>query len=232
MNLAKLLGKTPVPASLIPIALAALQDAEKRARGLLWAKWKVRLFKAGKIAKMLTWQSERLIDVRPDLLDQDIAPMGNITAHGDNVPWNDATHRPEPGQWLNEDPTSGEYQRAVEACYWSKGNHPRSTKARKDWYRRNAGEGLAYRLGMPVDVSAGADSVQVWRNADDTIQLRRCGEAWQLTAFRPLIGRFGLNVRVGYEIDNVFRDGVQQWYPIPGFDLRAPLTYSVLPGRG
>lgn len=100
MNIDKLIAKTTLPASLQASAVDALQDAEKRARGLLWAKWKVRLFMAGKISKMLAWKSERL------------------------------------------------------------------------------------------------------------------------------------NVRVGYEIDNVFRDGVQQWYPIPGYDLRAPLTYSVLPGRG
>ncbi|QMV74135.1 hypothetical protein HS961_15525 [Comamonas piscis] len=232
MNIAKLIAKTTLPASLQADAVAALQDAEKRARGLLWAKCKVRLFKAGKISKMLTWESERLIDVRPDLLDWDVAPMINITAHGDNVPWDPATGKPEPGQWLNKDPNSEEYKQAVAANYWCPGEHARSDKSHKAQYRRNAGEGRAYRLGMPVDVSAGPDAVQVWRNGDDTIQLRRCGDAWQLTAFRPLLGRFGLNVRVGYEIDNVFRDGVQQWYPIPGYDLRAPLTYSVLPGRG
>lgn len=40
-------------------------------------------------------------------------------------------------------------------------------------------------------------------------------------------------VRVGYEISNLWResDGAQLWFPIPGADLRAPVTWSVLPGR-
>lgn len=37
MNIAKLIAKTTLPASLQADAVAALQDAEKRARGLLWA---------------------------------------------------------------------------------------------------------------------------------------------------------------------------------------------------
>lgn len=227
MNIAKLIAKTNMPAELQPLAIAAFKEADKRSDGLMWGKWKVRLFKAGKIAKMLDWTDERLIAVNPDMLDSDICPMGNITAHGDNVPWNPATRRPEPGQWLNRDPVSDEYKAAVEACYWCEGSHPRSKKARKAWYRRNAGEGLAYRLGLPVSADM---PVQEYTGGGVTVL--RCGDAWQLTAFKRIVGRFGLHVRVGYEIDNVFRDGVQQWYPIPGFELRAPLTYSVLPGRG
>ena len=42
-----------------------------------------------------------------------------------------------------------------------------------------------------------------------------------------------MRVRIGYEIDNVMRDdGTQLWFPIPGHDLRAPITWSVIPCRG
>ena len=138
-----------------------------------------------------------------------------------------ATGRPEPGQWLNTDPESLEYQEAVKACYWSHGNHPRSKRARKDWYRRNAGEYRAWRLGLQV---GGADEVQQWSGGGVTVL--RSGKAWQITAFRKLLGGLGLKTRIGYEIDNVYKGGVQQWYPIPGHELRAPLTWSLLPGKG
>lgn len=225
MNVEKLLKKAGVPAELLPEAIACLRKADHDSNGLMWAKWRVRLFKAGQIAKQLSWERERLIDVRPDLADWDIAPMLNITAHGDNLPWNPATGRPEPGQWLDANPESMEYQAAVKDCYWSRGNHPRSKKARKDWYRRNAGEYRAWRLGIPVSA---AMPVEQWSAGGVTVL--HCGTAWQLKSFKKLVAGFGLKTRIGYEIDNVFKNGVQQWYPIPDHDLRAPLTWSVLPG--
>ena len=80
MNLQKHLQAAGVPESLRAQAIACLREADKLSDGLTWAKWKVRLFKAGKIAKLLPWGAERLIDVRPDLADWDIAPAVNITA--------------------------------------------------------------------------------------------------------------------------------------------------------
>lgn len=225
MNLLKHLQVAGVPDHYHPAALEALEGARERAKGLTWAKWKVRLFKAGQIAKLLPWSAERLVDVRPDLADWDIAPMGNITAHGDNVPWVNTSEgvRPAPGQWL--DPKDDQ---AVAANYWLRGTHPRSPESRKAWYRRNAGEYRAWRLGAPVDLTTG---VQVWRGNGSTVY--RCGDAWQVVAqdkllFIPVV------VRVGYEISNLWResDGAQLWFPIPGADLRAPVTWSVLPGRG
>lgn len=224
MNLLKHLQAAGVPGHYHTAAIAALEGARDRAQGLAWAKWKVRLFKAGKIAKLLPWSAERLVDVRPDLADWDIAPMVNITAHGDNVPWVETPEggRPAPGQWL--DPADPQ---AVTANYWLPGTHPRSPESRKAWYRRNAGEYRAWRLGAPVDLSKG---VQVWRGNGSTVY--RCGDAWQVIAqdkflFIPIV------VRIGYEISNLWResDGAQLWFPIPGADLRAPVTWSVLPGR-
>lgn len=220
MNLAKYLQDAGVPANLHPEALACLDAADNRSDGLLWHKIKVRLIRAGKISKLLQWEAERLRDVRPDLADWDIAPMLNVTAHGDNVPWPNG--RPAPGQWL--DPADAQ---AVAANYWLPGTHPRSPESRKAWYRRNAGEYRAWRLGVPVDLSKG---VQVWRGNGSTVY--RCGDAWQVIAqdkflFIPIV------VRIGYEISNIWResDGAQLWFPIPGADLRAPVTWSVLPGR-
>ncbi|MCO5355050.1 hypothetical protein [Acidovorax kalamii] len=224
MNYIKHLRAAGVPDHYHPAAIAALEGARERAQGLTWAKWRVRLFKAGKIARLLPWGAERLVDVRPDLADWDIAPMVNITAHGDNVPWAETPEggRPAPGQWL--DPADPQ---AVAANYWLPGTHPRSTESRKAWYRRNAGEHRAWSLGVPVDLSTG---VQVWRGNGSTVY--RCGDAWQVIAqdkflFIPVV------VRVGYEISNLWResDGAQLWFPIPGADLRAPVTWSVLPGR-
>ena len=46
-----------------------------------------RLFYTKKISKLIPWEAERLIDVKPELAYMDIAPMINITAHGDNATW-------------------------------------------------------------------------------------------------------------------------------------------------
>lgn len=35
--------------------------------------------------------------------------------------------------------------------------------------------------------------------------------------------------RIGYEIDNLWNGKEQAWYPIAGHELKAPLTWSVLP---
>lgn len=220
MNIVKYLAAAGVPAHLHTEAVACLEEARERASGLTWAKWKVRLFKAGQISRLLTWGDERLIDVRPDLADWDIAPMVNITAHGDNVPWPDG--RPAPGAWLDD---TGE---ARAANYWCKGEHPRSQKSRKAWYRRNAGEYRAWRLGAPVDP---AQPVQVWRGVGVTV--RRHNGAWMVLATDRWLGLLPVRVRIGYEIDNVLRDdGIRLWFPIQGHDLRAPVTWSVLPALG
>ena len=226
MDLESLLTQAGVPARLLPDALASLEMARARSRGLLWSKWKVRLFKAGKIARLLPWSAERLIDVRPDLADWDIAPAVNITAHGDNAGWvmTPDGYRPAPGRWMSQDPESEEYKQAVAANYWCEGEHPRSTKSRKAWYRRNAGEYRAWRLGAPVDL----DDVQTWHANGVTVY--QCGAAWEIVAQDKWLGIIPVRVRVGFEIDNLFQGGVQAWYPIAGHELRAPLTWSVLPG--
>ncbi|WP_441280551.1 hypothetical protein [Tardiphaga sp. 862_B3_N1_1] len=230
MNVEKLVAKTNAPADVQAAAVEALNEARKRAKGLTWAKWKVRLCEHKDIAKLLTWDSERLIDVDPSLIDKDIAPVINITCYGDHIGWNDATGKPEPGTWMDKDPASADYQDAV-AKTKAKGYlgvHPRSDKFHAWWYLRNAGEGRAWRLGAPVDMP---NRPAVYTGKD--VILIHSGQAWQLFAFRKLIGNFGIKTRIGYEIDNVWRfdNNLQGHYPVPGWQLRAPLSCTVLPGK-
>jgi len=235
IDLNKALAVAGVPEHLHAEAIACLQEAEVRARGLLRHKLKVRLLCAGKIAKLLPWAAERLVDVRPDLADWDIAPMVNITAHGDNGPWDDTPGggRPIAGYWLNRDPASAEYQHAVAGNYWCKGEHPRSAKSRKAWYRRNGGELRAWRLGMPVTP---ADVPTVWQGQAGKLWAKACrtpGGVWILITQRRVVGACGFKSRLGFEIDNVFggRYAPQLWYPAPGFELRAPVAWSTVPGK-
>ena len=225
MNTPELLARSGVPAELRADAVRCIDEAKSRATGLLWHKVKVRYLRAPEIADLLPWGAERLIDVRPDLADWDVAPMVNITAQGDNAPWIPTPDggRPAPGRWLNSDPASDEYQNAVEANYWLPGTHPRSPESREAWYRRNGGEYRAWRLGCQVDL---ADGVHTW--AADGVTVMRCGGAWLVKhsrSFGPLV----LETRCGYEIDNLQVAGRQAWYPVAGHDLRAPVTWSTVP---
>ena len=67
------------------------------------------------------------VELDPKYLEHDIAPMINITVHGDNGPW---VETPEGGRpienWaLNTDPESEEYKQSVKDNYWCKGEHQR-----------------------------------------------------------------------------------------------------------
>ncbi len=221
-----------VPESLHSEAIASLNAADFKRTGLTWAKWKVRLFRAGKIADLLDWNDERLCIKHPELCDWDIAPMLNVTAHGDNGPWTPDGARPLANYWRNADPQSAEYQAAVEANYWLPGTHPRSKESRKAWYRRNAGEYEAYMRGAPIDPAQG---FEIWRGSAgkrNAVAWRCCG-AWLVKTSTRLLGPLHLNGRHGYEIDNVFSGDYtpQMWWPIDGYALRAPVTWSTLPGR-
>jgi hypothetical protein len=236
-DLAQALRIAGVPDDLHAPALAVLHEAETRSNGLTLAKWKVRLFRAGAIAKLMPWQANRLLEVKPEWARYDIAPMLNITGHGDNGPWvfpeggDITTGRPIQDYWLNQDPASDEYQLAVGKCYWCPGSHPRSPKARKAWYRRNGGEFEAWSRGMPVDTT---QPVQRWAGQSGRLSVTvvRCGNAWIVNTDRSLIGNLALQGRYGYEIDNVMcgQDAPQMWYPIPGYELRAPVAWVTVPG--
>jgi hypothetical protein len=214
-------------------ATACLLEAKDRTTGLLLHKLHARLLMAGKIAKALPWEAERLLTYRPGLSAFDIEVAKNITCNGDGADWDEATKLPYEGHYLNPDPESDDYKAAVAACYWAKGHHPRSYEARKAWYLRNAGAYRAYELGQKVDIKG--DGVNTWKGRDGnlTVNVYQCGTAWQINATRKIIGRLAVKTRIGYEITNVWNEAnnLQAWYPIPGYDLKAPVTWSILPSR-
>lgn len=229
MNHTEHLQIAGVPAELHPEALAALAKAQQARKGLTAAKLKIRLFKAGKIAKLLAWEDERLCLKHPELATWDIAPMLNITAHGDNGPWVDTPEggRPVSSYWLNKDPESAEYKEAVAKNYWCPGQHPRSKTSRKAWYRRNGGEFLAWQRGQAIDK---ANPVQEWTGTQEKLQVTvvRSGSAWIVKTRKQLLGKLVLTGRYGFEADNVFcgPGRSQAWFPIDNHELRAPATWG------
>lgn len=231
MDIDKLLEIAGLPPNRSWEASNCLLFAEKRKKGLLWHKIKARYLMAGKIAKALPWEAERLIEVKPEWKAYDIEPMLNITAQGDNAPWVETIQggRPIEGHWLNLNPESQDYKNAVASCYWCPGRHPRSYEARKAWYRRNGGAYRAYELGLEVDLSQG---VEVWsgKSGKLSVKVYRCGDVWQLNATRKLFGRLSVKKRIGFEITNVWneKENLQAWYPIKDHVLKAPVTWSVL----
>lgn len=228
MNITTYLQLARVPAPLWLDAQKAIDDAYAATGGTLgrvfWRKHFVRLFRAGKIASLLAWEDNRLIDKHPELAEWDIAPVRNVTCNGDNMPWDETGPVAQP--WINADPESADYQLAVQRNYWLPGTHPRSPEARKAWYRRNACEYVAWQRGMPVGTS-----VQEW--TANGITVLRSGDAWQITGTRKLFGPIRLKVDIGYEVANVFvRSGGkwgQGWYPVPGHELRACVVWVRYP---
>jgi hypothetical protein len=228
MNYAKYLTLAGVPESLHSEAIAALDKAKVDSKGLFVKKFKVRLFKNKKISELLTWEDNRLIDKHPELAEWDIAPITHITCNGDSIPWKETPEggRPLEQYWLNTDTNSEDYHNAIAANYWLEGTHPRSPEAREAWYRRNAGEYVAYRLGVNIDytntkpVIYEANGVEVWNVQG----------AW-LLKFTKRVAFLKLNYRVGYEIDNTWsrKYDTQAWFPIKGYTLKAPVTWSVKP---
>lgn len=233
MNITKVLTIAGVPEALHVEASNSIGEAIKLSRGLLLHKIKVRYFKAAKIAKLLTWEDERLCLSYPEYATWDIAPMKNITAYGDNAVWADtpAGGRPVGNAWLNKDPESQEYKDAVAANYWCKGKHPRSYESHKAWYRRNGGEYLAWLRGRAVRPSEG---FQRWTGTDGTTQaIVWCADGLWLAMCSKAYGPVRINYRSGYEVDNVY-SGVyspQGWFPITDYELRGCVTHSAIPGK-
>jgi hypothetical protein len=229
MTLEEIVERARVPALLRAAAVASLQECKRRVKGAVVKKWRVRLFKAGWIADQLPWESNRLIDVHPDLLDMDIEPVTKIGKWGDNGPWDGMPPhgRPITDCWLNPDPSSDEYRQAVDACYWKRGHHPRSKEAVRAWYRRNGGAGYVYRIGCPVDE---AEGYRIWRGRRGRTSYiaLKSGEAWQVIVDTELAFGWRFRRRLGFEVDNVF-SGVfapQAWFALPKMELKAPASWS------
>lgn len=223
-----------VPEALRVACVENLALAEERSRGMTWHKLKVRLLRAGKIAKMLGWSDNRLIDVAPELASWDIAPMLNITAQGDNGVWVETPEggRPIENYWLDPRPDSEEYKFAVSRNYWCPGEHPRSEKSRKAWYRRNGGEHEAWMRGWPVHSAA---TYQTWEGTRGRtwVRVHVCDGGWYVES-RKTFGPLVIVGQYGFEVGNVFHERpgntrVQAWYPLPGYELRATITWSTIP---
>lgn len=219
-----------VPETLRAQCLDNLAIAEEASRGMTWHKLKVRLLRAGKIARMLKWTDNRLIDVAPDLASWDVAPMLNVTAQGDNYAQDESSPRED--YWLNPDPRSAEYLLAKTGCYWCPGEHPRSEKSRKAWYRRNGGEYEAWARGWPV---SNVGTFQTWEGESGRTKVtaHTCDGAWYIEV-RRTYGPFVICGQYGFELANVFQapGGTrrrQMWWPLPGYELRATVTWSTIP---
>ena len=226
----ELLRKTGAEEYDILSATASFKGAEGRMKGIIKNKFLGRYIHNKKIAKSLSWGDNRLPE-DSEYKQYDIEPMLNITANGDNSVWIETPQggRPIEEVMLNPDPNSDDYKAAVASCYWCKGEHPRSEKARAAWYRRNAGAYLVYQRGEYIDPAQPVRKF-IYENKKIKATFRNSGVVWQVEIEKKILGKIGIRTRVGYEIDNVIdSDGVQQWYPIPGYALRAPVTKSSLP---
>ena len=227
-NFIKLLNIAGVPEDLHEEAVAAIKDAEVDNKGLTLHKLKARYVMAQKIAKKLSWRNNRVIEVLPEMAAYDIAPVTNVTVNGDNAPWEETPlgGRPVEHFWMDTNPESEEYKLAVSKNYWCKGEHPRSAKSKLAQLRRNGGEHEAYTRGRIVDLS---QVVQRWagRDGKKTVQVTHCGDCWIITEKNPVLGKFGWSARYGFEIDNIVTDtGDQAWFPISGYELKAPVTFG------
>ena len=227
MRFKSIIQKSTIPDDLKLQAIQSLKDCRIKSKGSIWKKWKVRLFKHKWIAKQLKWETNRLIEIRPDLLDMDIEPVTKVSCNGDNGEWNGNPGFPIEDSWMNQDPISEDYLKAVKSCYWSKGNHPRSTKAREAWYLRNAGAGYVYRIGCPVDETEGLKIYRVKDGRTEAV-IFKSGNAWQMHIHVKLFGKLSWFRRIGYEVDNVYSGTIapQAWFAIPGYILKAPVSWG------
>ena len=214
-----------VPVEKHPWIASQQKQAKKAAKGMLWHKIKARLWYGPRAAAKLPWDAERLPE---DQRQWDIAPVLNVTANGDSIPWEvvDGVSKPRSEYWLNPDPKSAEYHEAINANYWKPGHHPRSRKARKAWYRRNGGEYAAWRRGKELYTPG----VSVWNGERGRVRVTVVGTSnvYLIHTSTRLVGKLRLIWRTGYEVDNVAWRSLDSsgWVPMPGDKHRAPLTWG------
>lgn len=233
-NIEKYLILAGVPQHLHEDAIESLERAKALTSGTYLKKIKARLFYAGKIAKTLRWEDERLCIKYPELAKYDIAPVKNVTCNGDMIPWKSDGSEPKETYWLDKNPDSEEYKEAVKANErYCSGAHPRSRESRKCWYRRNAGEYPNYMKGALINPK---DGVEFWRGHNETVSVLvvRASGAWIVSTKEKVLGNFCLVRRTGFEVDNIYCgiNTPRMWFPIEGYDLRAIPTHSVLPKIG
>lgn len=227
MDYIKYLKATGVPEALHADAVERLEEARKRARGLLWHKIVSRFIKAPKMARLVVDnKATRASAVDPDFDSYDVEPVLNINAFGDNAKWVDG--RPLNATPFGLDPGTPEYQAEVNWNYWNKGQFTGTYGSVLAWYRRNGGAAEAYARGAVVF----PEQCKSWEA--NGVKVCYSLAAWQVDAKDKWLGFIPVKVRIGYEISNAVNIEKQtpNWVPFVGRPLRAPVTWSVIPGKG
>ena len=99
-----------VPAGLHAAALACLQDARRRARGLSWHQLRARLA-ADRIALAMPWAAETVGEILPAKASYGVAPNWGNGLNGDNQPWAEWYAMPDGRTvqvWMLGKPRTGE----------------------------------------------------------------------------------------------------------------------------
>lgn len=261
MNISTILNNAGVPKEHHANIKAQFVEADGKAKGMFWHKLKVRYWHVHKIVKLFRLDVERLVDIDPKYLHWDIAPVDSVTCNGDNNLWAYQYWKGSDMVWLNHDLPENflqrdwllsqgyttdsisrsvpvglpdpnrnpDYEAEKARSYWTKGKwHQRTKQSWKKWFTRNGGEGYAWDLGLPVELS---ESKDMW--VGDTYTVRRIGNVYQISGSRKVFWKLALNYSMGYELANVydFKTGAQKHKPIKGYELKAALTWSVLPGK-
>ena len=106
-----------VPDGLHAAALACLQDARRRARGLSWHQLRARLA-AGHIARAMPWEAETVGEVLPAKATYGVVPNWGNGLNGDNTPWAEHYRMPDGTVrqvWMLGKPRDGELAPALKA---------------------------------------------------------------------------------------------------------------------
>lgn len=217
-----------VPSELISEALESLQKAKSANKGLLWHKIISRYFKSSKLAKIVVdYRVTRPSDVDMSLAKYDVARAKNINAFGDNADW--GPDGPVDENVYKFEVGSPEYEKAIKRNYWKRGVFPGDYEAVKAWYIRNGGEQEACYRGVVVDTIIKPAAVQCWRNAGVTVY--KLNDAWQIITKDKFLKFIPVNVRIGYEVDNLynFDEKVQLRFALDGELLYAPVSWTILP---
>lgn len=106
-----------VPDGLHAAALACLQDARRRARGLSWHQLRARLM-AHRIAQAMPWEADTVAEVLPQRASWGVVPNLGNGLNGDNQPWAEWYAMPD-GRvaqvWMLGKPRDGELAPALKA---------------------------------------------------------------------------------------------------------------------
>lgn len=200
-------------------ALASLGRSKALAKTIRKYEWSAP-FVMAKLVFSLPWEADRL----PEQYQKyDTEPLTHIDINGDLKQWiagPDGVGIPQP-LTLERDPLPRNTE-GVELCYYAKGHHGRSKWARWVWLgTRNRAQRAAYDLGPVYD-----PDIQHWHVTlgDETVDVYRMGEHWQILATKRALRFFQVRLNVGFKIKNVMK-GDQRTID-PSIPVRASVTYT------